>query len=113
MPGLGRTGAVLSLPTDAHPVPLPTVQRADVAGGATGGAGLLVINGKGIGRGVVVEDPAAGGPGHHSCVGVAVQGGLQAAVGTRSWAERDEDRQSKHIDRGPLGVHCVNTIESM
>ncbi len=62
MPVLGRTGAVLSLSTDAHPVALPTAQRADVAGGAVGGAGLLVYDGKGIGGGVVVEDAAAGRP---------------------------------------------------
>lgn len=84
VPVLGRTGAVLPLSTDAHPVALPTVQRADVAGGAVGGARLLVCDDKGIGRGVVVADAAAGRPRHNSCVGVAVQGSLQTTVGTRT-----------------------------
>lgn len=54
VPVLGRTGAVLALPTDAHPVALSTVQVADVAGGATGGAGLPVRDVEGVCRGVVI-----------------------------------------------------------
>lgn len=54
VPVLGRTGAVLTLPTDAHPVAFSTVQVADVAGGAAGGAGLPVCDVEGICRGVVI-----------------------------------------------------------
>lgn len=88
LPVLGRTRAVLSLSTDAHPVALPAAQRADVAGGAVGGAGLQVCDVKGIGRGVVVKNAAAGRPGNHRRVGVAGQGSLQTAVGTRTYTER-------------------------
>lgn len=84
MPVLGWTGAVTSLSADAHPVALPTAQRGDVTGGAVGGAGLLVCDGEGIGRGVVVLDAAAGQPGHHGRVGVAVQRSFQTTVGTRT-----------------------------
>lgn len=54
VPVLGRTGAVLTLPADAHPVALSTVQVADVAGGATGGAGQPVRDVEGVRRGVVI-----------------------------------------------------------
>lgn len=83
MPALSRTGAVLSPSADAHPVARPAEQRADVAGGAAGGAGLLVPGVEGFGRGVVGADAPAGRPGHQNRVGVAVQGPLQTAVGTR------------------------------
>lgn len=66
------------------------MQRTDVTGGAVGGATHLVCDGKGIGRGVVVEDAAAGCPRHHSSVGVTVQCSLQTTVGARSWTGREE-----------------------
>lgn len=54
VPVLAWAGAVLSLSTDTHCVALSTAQTADIAGSAAGGAGLLVCDCKGIGRGVVV-----------------------------------------------------------
>lgn len=83
VPVLGRAGTVQSLPTDADPVRLSAAQAADVAGGAAGEARLPVHDIEGLRRGVVVEDRTAGGPGHQCSVGVTVQGGHKAAVGTR------------------------------
>lgn len=45
VPVLCRTGAFLSLSTDAHPVALPAAQRTDVTGGPIGGAGPLLCDG--------------------------------------------------------------------
>lgn len=39
-----------------------------------------------------MEDGTAGGPGHQCCVGVTVQGGLQAAVWTRCCTERVSEK---------------------
>lgn len=84
LPALCWTGAVLSPSTDAHSVPLPTAESADVAGGAVGGAVQLVRDAKGIRGGVVFADASAGRPRHQSRVGVTVHRRLHAAVGTRN-----------------------------
>lgn len=85
VPVIGRTGTVLSLSADGHPVALSTLQISDIARGVTGWAGLYVCDGKSAGRGVVVEDAATGCPGYHSCVGAAVQWSLKTAVGTGTY----------------------------
>lgn len=116
VPVLCRTGAVVALPTDGDPVALPTLQRADVAGGAVGGAFLVVCDVEGFGRGVVVQDAAAGRPGHHSCVGVAVQGRTQTTVGTRAWRERggavtqSEKTQQIRLNRGTTGASSMHLL---
>lgn len=87
VPVLGRAGAVASLSADADLVSLSAEQAADVAGGPTGEARLPVRHVEGLRRGVVVKDGTARGPGHQRRVGVTVQGGHQATVGTWSWTE--------------------------
>lgn len=58
------------------------MQAADVTGRPAGEARLPVHDIEGLRRGIVVKDGAAGGPGHQCRVGVTVQCGQKAAVGT-------------------------------
>lgn len=106
VPVLGRAGAVASLSADADLVSLSAAQAADVAGGPAGEARLPVHHVEGLRRGVVVKDGTAGGPGHQRCVGVTVQGGREAAVGTRSWTERVAELKIVNSFSFPLIVLC-------